>query len=266
MFLEMFSHAFLVRAFIVGVLVSLCCAMLGTSLVLKRFSMIGDGLSHVGFGALAIAGVLKITPLYVAIPVVLVASILLLKMSENGKIKGDSATAVVATSSLAIGVCAVSLSKGMNTEVLNYMFGSILALDAGDVVFSIVLSSVVLLLYVVFYTRIFAVTFDENFAAATGVNTKLYNLLIAALTAVTVVLGIKMIGALLISALLIFPPLTSMKICKTFKAVTVLSAVLSVVCFVAGVTLSYVYNTPAGASVVIVNLLAFLISSVFKRA
>lgn len=262
----MFSHAFLVRAFIVGVLVSLCCAMLGTSLVLKRFSMIGDGLSHVGFGALAIAGVLKITPLYVAIPVVLVASILLLKMSENGKIKGDSATAVVATSSLAIGVCAVSLSKGMNTEVLNYMFGSILALDAGDVVFSIVLSSVVLLLYVVFYTRIFAVTFDENFAAATGVNTKLYNLLIAALTAVTVVLGIKMIGALLISALLIFPPLTSMKICKTFKAVTVLSAVLSVVCFVAGVTLSYVYNTPAGASVVIVNLLAFLISSVFKRA
>ena len=259
---EMFSHAFIIRAVIVGTLVSLCCAMLGTTLVLKRYSMIGDGLSHVGFGALAIACVMNVTPLYVAIPVVLIAAIALLRLSENGKIKGDAAIALIATSSLAIGVTAISLSSGINMEIYNYMFGSILTLDNTDVVFSLILSLAVLVLYVLFYAKIFAVTFDENFAAATGIKTGLYNLLIASLTAVTVVLGIKMMGALLISALIIFPSLTSMRVCKSYKAVTVCSTILSLVCFFAGVIISYKYNTPTGASIVIINLLAFFVFSI----
>lgn len=261
---EMFSHAFIIRALIVGTLVSLCCAMLGTSLVLKRYSMIGDGLSHVGFGSLAIACVMNVTPLYIAIPVVLISAIALLRLSENGKIKGDAAIALISTSSLAIGVTAISLSSGINMEIYNYMFGSILTLDNTDVVFSIILSLAVLILYVMFYEKIFAVTFDENFSAATGIKTGLYNLLIASLTAVTVVLGIKMMGALLISALIIFPSLTSMRVCKSYKAVTVCSVLLSLVCFFAGVILSYKYNAPTGASIVIINLLAFLIFSVIN--
>lgn len=224
--------------------------------------MIGDGLSHVGFGALAVAYVMNITPLYVAIPVVLVSAILLLRISENGKIKGDAAIALITTSSLAIGVTAISVSSGMNTEVINYMFGSILTMDSTDVLLGVILSVMVLVLYVIFYTKIFAVTFDENFAKATGTKTGLFNLLIASLTALTVVLGMKMMGAMLISALIIFPSLTSMRLCKTFRGVTLCSALLSLVCFFMGVIISYVYNTPTGASVVIINLLAFAIFSI----
>lgn len=259
---EMLSYSFITRALIVGTLVSLCAALLGTSLVLKRYSMIGDGLSHVGFGALAVAYVMNITPLYVAIPVVLVSAILLLRISENGKIKGDAAIALITTSSLAIGVTAISVSSGMNTEVINYMFGSILTMDSTDVLLGVILSVMVLVLYVIFYTKIFAVTFDENFAKATGTKTGLFNLLIASLTALTVVLGMKMMGAMLISALIIFPSLTSMRLCKTFRGVTLCSALLSLVCFFMGVIISYVYNTPTGASVVIINLLAFAIFSI----
>ena len=256
---EMFSYTFLVRAVIVGLLVALCAALLGVSLVLKRYSMIGDGLSHVGFGTLAVATALNAAPLTVSIPVVVLAAFMLLRISENSNIKGDAAIALISTSSLAIGVVVISLTTGMNTDVCNYLFGSILAMSKSDVTLSIALAVVVLTLFVLFYNKIFAVTFDETFAKATGTKTGLYNMLIAFLTAITIVLGMRMMGALLISSLIIFPALTSMRVCKKFKTVTICSAIVSVICFFIGVIVSYVYATPTGASVVLINIVAFLL-------
>ena len=261
MIIEMFSYPFMVRAFTVGALVALCSALLGVSLVLKRYSMIGDGLSHVGFGALAIAASLNVAPLAVAIPVVIAAAVLLLRIRGNSRIKGDAAIALISTSSLAVGVMVISMTTGMNTDVYNYMFGSILAMSDEDVRLSVIMAVIVLVLFVFFYHKIFAITFDETFAQATGVKADLYNTLIAILTAVTIVLGMRMMGALLISSLIIFPALTSMRMCKTFKSVIINSAVISVVCLVLGITVSYVWGTPAGASVVMVNIAALLIYS-----
>lgn len=255
------GNAFLQRALIVGVLVSLCSALLGISLVLKRYSMLGDGLSHVGFGAMAIAAALNAAPLEFAIPIVIIAAFILLRMRANSKINSDAAIALFSTSALAIGIVAVYLSSGVNGDINSYMYGSILALDSLDVVLSIVLSSVVLILYVFMYNRIFSVTFDEAFASATGVKAWLYNMAMAAFTAVTVVLGMRMMGTLLISALLIFPCLTSMRVCKSFRGVVICSSILSAVAFFFGVMASYIYSTPTGASVVVVNLFAFIIFS-----
>lgn len=260
--IEMLSYPFMTRAFLVGSLVALCSALLGVSLVLKRYSMIGDGLSHVGFGAMAIAAAMNAAPLTVAIPVVIVAAILLLRISGNAKIKGDAAIALISTTSLAVGVMVISLTTGMNTDVYNYMFGSILAMSAEDVKLSLVLSVFVLILFIVFYHKIFAITFDETFARATGVKAGVYNTLIAVLTAVTIVLGMRMMGALLISSLIIFPALTSMRVCRTFKSVIINASVISVVCLIAGVTLSYVAATPAGASVVLANLVMMVLYTV----
>ena len=260
--IEMLSYPFMTRAFLVGSLVALCSALLGVSLVLKRYSMIGDGLSHVGFGAMAIAAAMNAAPLTVAIPVVIVAAILLLRISGNAKIKGDAAIALISTTSLAVGVMVISLTTGMNTDVYNYMFGSILAMSAEDVKLSLVLSVFVLILFIVFYHKIFAITFDETFARAIGVKAGVYNTLIAVLTAVTIVLGMRMMGALLISSLIIFTALTSMRVCRTFKSVIINAAVISVVCLIAGVTLSYVAATPAGASVVLANLVMMVLYTV----
>ena len=264
--IEMFSYPFMVRAFIVGALVALCSSLLGVSLVLKRYSMIGDGLSHVGFGALAVAAALNAAPLATAIPVVIVAAVLLLRIRGNSRIKGDAAIALISTSSLAVGVMVISMTTGMNTDVYHYMFGSILAMSAGDVRLSVALAVVVLALYIFFYHKIFAITFDETFAQATGVKADLYNTLIAVLTAVTIVLGMRMMGALLISSLIIFPALTSMRVCRTFKSVIINSAVISVVCLVIGITVSYVWATPAGASVVMANIAALLLYSLLGVA
>ncbi len=260
--IEMFSYPFMVRAFLVGSLVALCSALLGVSLVLKRYSMIGDGLSHVGFGAMAVAAALNAAPLAVAIPVVIIAAVLLLRISGNSRIKGDAAIALISTSSLAVGVMVISLTTGMNTDVYNYMFGSILAMSAEDVQLSVILAIVVILLFVFFYNKIFAITFDETFALATGVKANLYNTLIAVLTAVTIVLGMRMMGALLISSLIIFPALTSMRVCRTFRGVIISSGVISVVCLFLGISVSYLYATPAGASVVMANIAALAIYSV----
>ena len=254
-FAEMMAYPFLVKALLVGIMVSLCAALLGVSLVLKRYSMIGDGLSHVGFGALAVAMACGLAPLEVTIPVVIAAAFLLLRISESSKIKGDAAIALISTSALAIGVMMISVMTGMNTDVCNYLFGSILAMSTGDVALSLVLSVVVIVLFVVFYHKIFAVTFDENFAKATGVKANLYNMLIAILTAITIVLGMRMMGTLLISSLIVFPALISMRVCKRFRSVVLCSAVISVIGFFIGITLSYLYATPTGASVVIVNLM-----------
>ena len=206
---EMLSYPFMVRALFGGMLVSLCASLLGVSLVLKRYSMIGDGLSHVSFGALSIALAMGWSPLKVSIPVVVLAAFFLLRITENSRIKSDAAIAMISASSLAIGIIVTSLTTGMTTDVSSYMFGSILAMTKEDVVLSAVLCIIVLGLFVLCYNQVFAVTFDENFAKATGVNVGAYNMLISVLTAVTIVLGMRMMGAMLISSLVIFPCLTS---------------------------------------------------------
>ena len=258
---QMFSYSFMVRAVVVGLLVSLCASLLGVSLVLKRYSMIGDGLSHVGFGALAIATVLGLNELAVSIPVVIVAAVLLLRLSESARIKGDAAIAIISTGSLAMGVLIISMTTGINTDITSFLFGSILAMSRGDVILSVALSLGVLIMFFLFYSRMFAVTFDENFARATGIKAGLYNTLLACLTAITIVLGMRMMGALLISSLIIFPPLTAMRLCKTFKGVVICSAAVSIVCFLAGITLSYFLAAPTGASIVGMNILCLCIFS-----
>ncbi len=264
MIFEMLSYPFVVRALVGGILVSLCCALLGVSLVLKRYSMIGDGLSHVSFGALSIAVAAGWSPLKVSIPLVVLAAFFLLRITEHGKVKSDAAIAMISASSLAIGIIVTSLTTGMTTDVSSYMFGSILAMSREDVILSTVLSIIVLCLFVFCYNKLFAVTFDENFAKATGVNVELYNVLIAVLTAVTIVLGMRMMGAMLISSLIIFPALTSMRIFKSFRGVVICSGVLAVVCFLLGIIFSYGFSTPAGASVVLVNLAAFIVFSIVQ--
>lgn len=261
MFVQMFSYAFMRRAIIVGVLVALCAALLGVTLVLKRYSMIGDGLSHVGFGALCIALAMNVAPLAVSVPVVIISAFLLLRISDNSKIKGDAAIALISSTALAVGILVTSMTTGLNSDVNGYMFGSILAMSSTDVVISIILSAAVLVLYCVFYNKIFSVTFDESFAAATGTKTGMYNTLIALLTAITVVIGMRIMGAMLISSLVIFPALTAMRVCKTFRKVVIVSAVVSVICFFIGLFVSFAFSMPAGASVVAVNAIMFALFS-----
>lgn len=263
--IEIFSYTFMTRALIVGVLVSLCASLLGVSLVLKRYSMIGDGLSHVGFSALALALALNMAPLTLSIPIVVVSAFFLLRINERGNLKGDSAIALISSSALAIGVIVTSLTKGMNTDVLSYMFGSILTLSQSDVYLSIILSVIVLALFVLFYNKIFAVTFDETFARATGTNTKLYNSLIAFCAAITIVIGMRIMGTLLISSLIIFPALSSMRLFKCFKNVVISSAIISTICFFIGMLLSYFLNMPTGASIVVTNLAVFIIFTIIGK-
>ena len=286
------GYKFIQRALIVGVLVALCAALLGVTLVLKRYSMIGDGLSHVGFGALSIAAAMGFVdqdffpaflpqglrnglvslcasvsenPLPFTLALVIALAFLILRLSENSSIRGDAAIALLSTASLAVGVLVTSLSSGMNVDVMNYMFGSILAMSQADVIISVSLSAVVLLLFVLFRNRIFAVTFDEPFARATGTNASMYNMLIAILTAVTIVIGMRMMGTMLISSLIIFPALSSMRVFSNFRAVLVSSAIISVICFVVGIMISCLYSIPAGAGIVLVNLAAFLLFSIIGR-
>ncbi len=259
---EMLSFSFMVRAIIVGMLLSFSASLLGVSLVLKRYSMIGDGLSHVGFAALALATVFHATPLQFAIPIVVISAFFLLRITQRTTINGDAAIAIFSSSSIAIGVILISKSTGMNTDVCNYMFGSILSMSKSDLYISISVSVLVIILFVLFYNKLFAVTFDEDFAKATGLNTEIYNTLLAVLSALVIVLGMRMMGALLISNLIIFPALTSMRVFKSFRTVTIVSAVLGVLNFLIGIYVSYIENLPTGASVVVVNLVLFVVFSI----
>ncbi len=263
--MEILSYPFMVRAIIVGSLVSLCAALLGVSLVLKRYSMIGDGLSHVGFGALSVAAAMNIAPLKIAIPVVIIAAFFLLRISSNSKIQGDAAIALISSSSIAIGVIVTSMTSGLNADVYSYMFGSVLAMGNSDVVMSIILSVIVLIIYAIFYNKIFSITFDQNFSKATGIKTEFYNTLISILTAITIVVGMRIMGTMLISSLVIFPTLTSMRVFRSFKSVVISSALISVICFTIGIIVSYIMNFPAGASIVLVNLVTFTLFVVIEK-
>lgn len=265
---DIFDYSFMVNALIVGVLIAVCCALLGVVLVLKRYSMIGDGLSHVSFGALSVAAVLNLdVPLYLALPVVMISAFFLLRITENSKINADAAIAVISSSALAVGVFVASIN-GTNINLQQYMFGSILSISGTDITISIILSVVVILMYLLFYNKIFAITFDENFSGATGIRTGLYNTVISLLTAVTIVIGMRMLGTLLISAMIIFPALTSMRVCKRFLSVIIVAVFVSVFSVVSGLVASFTYSDiPVSATIVIFNLgffLAFVAFSFLK--
>ncbi|MCI8776666.1 MAG: metal ABC transporter permease [Oscillospiraceae bacterium] len=259
-----FLKYILIPALIGGIAVTLCSSLLGVSMVLKRYSMIGDGLSHVGYGALSVAAVMNLAPMKFALPVVVASALILLKLNDSSRIKGDSAIAIFSTSALAIGIL-VSSKAGLTNDVSHYMFGSILAMDKNDVVLSVILSLIVLSIFIIFYNKIFGVTFDENFSKATGIKTEVYKIIIAVLTAVTVVLGMMMMGSLLMSSLIIFPAITSMRICKSFKSVILCSGTISVLCFLCGMFISIALDTAPGASVVVINVIMLLIFTIMGK-
>ena len=262
---EYFSYQFVWFALIVGVLIALCSALFGVVLVLKRFSFIGDGLSHVAFGALAIATVMNLTNnMFIVLPITVLCAILLLKTGQNGKVKGDAAIAMLSAGALAIGYLIMSIfssSGNVAGDVCSTLFGSfsIITLSAWEVGLCIVLSLIVITLFILFYNRIFTVTFDESFARASGIRASVYNLLIAVITAVIIVLAMNLVGSLLISALVIFPALSAMRRARTFKSVVVTSTVISVVCAVLGILLAIIFSTPVGPTIVVCNILSFLI-------
>lgn len=264
--IEMLSHAFIQRAILVGTLISLCAALLGVSLVLKRYSMIGDGLSHVGFGVISVATALGISsPLYVSLPIVMIVAIILLKIGNNKTVKSDSAIALISSGSLAIGVTVVSLTTGMNTDTCNFMFGSILAMSQSDVFLSIFVSILVCVLFVVYYRKLFIVTFDEEFAKASGLDVSRYTNMIAILSSIVIVVGMRLMGTMLISSIIILPALSSMQVFKTFKKVVITSGIISVTCFLIGIYFSYTLNVSTGAMIVLVNLIVFVICTILNK-
>ena len=270
--LNYLQYPFVRYALIVGVLISLCSSLLGVLLVLKRYSYIGDGLSHVAFGAMAISAVLHMTDqkMFVILPLTVAAAVLLLKKGRNAKIQGDAKIAMISVSSLALGYLLMnrfSASANVSADVCSTLFGStsILTLTKGEVWLCVILSLLVVLMYVLLYPRIFAVTFDEDFARASGMNTDLYNLLIAVITAVIIVLAMNLVGSLLISALVIFPALSAMRLFKSFRAVTICSAVLSVLCALSGILISILAETPVGSTVVAVQIAVFLMFWLKKK-
>ena len=259
-----FNFPFVQRAFIVGILVALCSSLLGVTLVLKRFSFIGDGLSHVAFGAMSVAAVLNLTNnMYLVLPVTVIAAILLLRTGKNTKIQGDAAVAMISVASLALGYLIMNIFKPSNNlsgDVCSTLFGSysILTLTKGEVWLCTALSVIVIAAFIVFYNKIFAVTFDESFAQAVGTHASVYNLVIAIIIAVIIVLAMNLVGSLLISALVIFPALSAMRVFKSFKSVTICSVIISVTCALAGLLISVPAGTPVGSTIVAADLLAFI--------
>lgn len=267
-----FQYPFVRYAVVVGVLIALCSSLIGVTLVLKRFSFIGDGLSHVAFGAIAIATIFRVSnEMTVVLPVTVVCAILLLRTGQNTKIKGDAAIAMISVGALAVGYLLMNLfsaSPNLAGDVCSTLFGStsILTLTEGEVVLCIILSVVVVGLFILFYHKIFAVTFDETFAKAAGMPTDWYNLLIAVIIAVIIVLAMNLVGSLLISALVIFPALSAMRIFKSFLSVTICAAVLSVLCALIGIILSILAGTPVGSTIVVIDIAAFFLAALLGKA
>lgn len=263
--IKIMSYPFVQRALLVGILVALCAALLGVVLVLKRYSLIGHGLGDVGFAATSLAVALGLPVLAVSIPIVVIAACLIMFFSQRSKTGGDVAIGMVATGALSVGVIITAMSNGFNVDVSGYMFGSILAMSQSDVVFSVILAIIIIGTFLLFYNRLFLVAFDENFAKASGINVAFYQFIIALLTALTVVLGMRMMGSLLISSLIIFPAVIARKLVESFKAVVLLSAVLSILCYIIGIFISFEFNWPTGASIVAVNIGVLILVTLFKR-
>lgn len=263
-----FQYPFVRYALIVGVLIALCSSLLGVTLVLKRFSFIGDGLSHVAFGAIAVASIMNLTnQMVLVLPTTVICAVVLLHTGQNAKIKGDAMIAVVSVGALAIGYLLMNIfstSSNLSGDVCSTLFGStsILTLTVSEVWVCVILSAVIVALFILFYNKIFAVTFDENFASAVGTNVRFYNLMIAVMIAVIIVLAMNLVGSLLISALVIFPALSAMRMFKSFSSVTICSAVISVICAAVGIIISILASTPVGSTIVAVNIVMFIVSCI----
>ena len=260
------QYPFVGYALVVGVLIALCTSLLGVTLVLKRFSYVSDGLSHVAFGAMAIAFVLKITNyMLFSLPLTIICAVVLLNLGQNTKLKGDAAIAMLSVSAMALGYLVMnvfSTAPNVSGDVCSTLFGStsILTLTKGDVWISIVLSLIVVSFFLLFYNKLFALTFDEDFAKATGINVERYNLFLAIIIAVIIVLAMSLVGSLLISALVIFPALSAMRLFKSFRKVTICSVVLSIICAFLGMAVSIIGGTPVGATIVLANMVAYLVA------
>lgn len=263
--IESLSYDFILKALLVGSLISICCSFLGIFLVLKKHSMIGDGLAHVSFATVAIAILLSVSPLLVSIPLVILASFLILKLNEKADLHGDAAIGLVSSFAVVAGVLISSLAKGFNVDLFSYLFGSILVIGDMDVILSVILSAVVIIVIVFFYNDLFAVTYDEEFSRVIGLRTRTMNYLISILTSITIVLGIRVVGTMLISSMIIFPTVTALQLSKGFKSTILVSSIVSVSCVVIGVFASFVFNLPTGATIVGLNSVCFAVFFVIKK-
>jgi len=263
--IQFFQYSFIQKAFIAGAFVAITCSSLGLFLVLRKMSLIGDGLSHVSFGAIALGLFFGIYPFYIAVPVVVFASLLILKISEKARVYGDAAIGIVSAVGIAGGVILASLSRGFNIDLFSYLFGNILAISTSEVVLSTVLSGLVLLVIYYFYWDLFSATFDEEYAISTGIKTNYINSLLTVLTAIVVVLSVKVVGIMLVSALLILPSVTALQVSHRFKTTFVLGGIFSILSVVIGVTFSFFLDLPAGATIVMINALFFGLANIYKK-
>lgn len=264
-FINLLNYTFIQRALICGVAISLCAALIGVTLVLKNYSMIGHGLGEVGFASLTLAVALGLPPLAVSLPIVMVAAIIIMIISQKKGESGDIPIALVSTGALALGIIITSLSTGFNIDVSNYMFGSILSMKRSDVIISVILSMAVFAIYMIFYNRLFMITYDEKFAKARGINVTFYQFLISFLTALIVVLGMRMMGTLLISSLIVFPAIIAKGLTGSFKELIIISGIISVICFILGMLLSFFINLPTGASIVLVYIVLLIITKIVNK-
>ena len=263
--LNFLQYSFIQKAFLAGSFIAIICSILGIFLVLRKMSLIGDGLSHVSFGAIALGLFLGIYPFYIAVPVVMIASVLILKISEKAKVYGDSAIGIVSAVGVAGGVILASVSSGFNIDLFSYLFGNILAISDTEVILSIILSLVVLIIVYFFYWDLFSATFDEEYAKTTGIKTNFINILITLLTAITVVLSVKMVGVMLVSALIILPAVTALQIAKGFKLAIVIGIITSLISVLLGITSSFFFDLPTGATIVMISVLLFTLAFIYKK-
>lgn len=263
--LELLKYPFMQRALICGIAISFCAALIGVILVLKRYSMIGHGLGEVAFASLSLALVLNLPEMYVAIPIVVIASFIILIISQKQGESGDITIALVSAGALAFGVIITSITSGFNIDVYNYMFGSILTMKTSDVIISVVLSVLLVITYLFFYNRLFMITYDEKYAKVCGINVTFYQFLIALFTALVVVIGMRMMGTLLISSLIVFPAIIARKITHSFKGMAMMSVAISILCFLFGLVISSLLNLPTGASIVVVYIGVLLFSLVWRK-
>lgn len=264
-FATILQYGFIQRAFITGTFVAILCSVLGLFLVLRRLSLIGDGLSHVSFGAIALGLFLGIFPIYVAIPVVVLGSLAILALTQKTKVYGDAAIGIISSVGLATGVILASISSGFNVDLLSYLFGNILAISQSEMIFSITLSLVVLLVIYFFYYDLFSVTFNEELAKVTGINVAAINTMLVVLTAITVVLSIRVVGIMLISAFLVLPSVTAFQLAKGFKAAIFISAVTSIFAVITGILTSFLLNIPTGAMIVMINFIFLLLALGYRK-
>lgn len=263
--IDLFTYSFMLRALISGLFLALTASLIGAPLVLKKNANVGDGLSHAAFGAFAFSTVFNFSHLYVSIPIVVILSIFMLKLNKSKVINEDAIIALISLSSLAIGTFLISVKKGVNVSISSYLFGSILSISKAELILSILLFIIVALFFIFYFHKIFIITFDEVFARSIGINVKFYDISLAIIASLVVVVGMRIMGSLLISALIIFPTLSSLQNFKSFKGVVISNIIISSLAFIIGLVLSYTYSLPTGSTIVIVNLIIFLIMMLYSK-